>query len=133
MICSKIANFNHTEAGLTSKWGRISPTVQWCCQNQSNCTIRRCTTSLDIAKKFFKYIHTHINTYGHRDKATHRARLPLLKITRRTTGAKDNTYLANNYMFIANVILLVTYTEEKCQKDQVVTTSKPSKPLLTFK
>ena len=29
--------------------------------------------------KFFTYIHTHIQTYGHRDKATHRARWPLLK------------------------------------------------------
>ena len=27
MICSKIVNFDRTEAGLTSKWGRISPAV----------------------------------------------------------------------------------------------------------
>ena len=25
--CSKIVNFNRTEAGLTSKWGKISPAV----------------------------------------------------------------------------------------------------------
>ena len=25
MICSKIVNFDHTEAGLASKWGRILP------------------------------------------------------------------------------------------------------------
>ena len=29
MICSKIINFDHTEAGLTSKWGRILQAVQW--------------------------------------------------------------------------------------------------------
>ena len=27
MICSKIVNFDRTEAGFTSKWGRISPAV----------------------------------------------------------------------------------------------------------
>ena len=43
MICSKIANFIRTEAGLTSKWGRISVAVQWCYQNPSNCTVRQCT------------------------------------------------------------------------------------------
>ena len=56
--CSKIVNFNRTEAGLTSKWGRISPAVQWCYQNQSNCIIRRCTTSGDVAKR-------HRNTGAH--------------------------------------------------------------------
>ena len=30
MICSKIVNFDRTETGLTSKWGRILPAVQWC-------------------------------------------------------------------------------------------------------
>ena len=38
--CSKIVNFNRTEAGLTSKWGRISPAVQWCYQDSSNCTVQ---------------------------------------------------------------------------------------------
>ena len=46
--CSKIVNFNRTEAGLTSKWGRISPAVQWCYQNQSNCTTWRRTASREI-------------------------------------------------------------------------------------
>ena len=32
----KIANFQLTEAGLTSNWGRISPAVHWCYQNKSN-------------------------------------------------------------------------------------------------
>ena len=49
MICSKIVNFDRTEAGLTSKWGRISPAVQWCYQNQSNYTVRRRTSSYDEA------------------------------------------------------------------------------------
>ena len=52
MICSKIVNFDRTEAGLTSKWGRISPAVQWCYQIQYNCTVRRRTTSRDVAKKY---------------------------------------------------------------------------------
>ena len=46
--CSKIVNFNRTEAGLISKWARISPAVQWCYQNQSNCTLWRCTASHEI-------------------------------------------------------------------------------------
>ena len=32
--CSKIINFNRIEAGLKSKWDRISPAVQWCYQCQ---------------------------------------------------------------------------------------------------
>ena len=32
-----IVNFNRTEAGLTSKGGRILPAVQWCYQNQFIC------------------------------------------------------------------------------------------------
>ena len=52
MVFSKIVNFDRIEAGLTSKWGRISPADQWCYQNQFNCTVRRRTTSRDIAKKF---------------------------------------------------------------------------------
>ena len=55
-----MVNFDHTEAGLTSKWGRISPAVQWCYQNQSNCIIQRCTTSGNVAKKFV----THTETLG---------------------------------------------------------------------
>ena len=39
MICSKIVNFDRTEAGLTSKF-------QWCYQN---CTVQQRTTSRDIA------------------------------------------------------------------------------------
>ena len=52
MISSKIVNFDRTEAGLTSKWDRISPAVQWCYQIQSNCIVQRCTTSGSVAKKF---------------------------------------------------------------------------------
>ena len=37
--CSKINYFNRTEAGLTSKWGRILPVVQWCYQNQFICPL----------------------------------------------------------------------------------------------
>ena len=56
--CSKMVNFNRTEAGLTSKWGRISPAVQWCYQNQSNCILQRCTTSGNVAKKFVTHTET---------------------------------------------------------------------------
>ena len=52
MISSKIVNFDRTEAGLTSKWDRISPAVQWCYQIQSNCIVQRCTTLGNVAKKF---------------------------------------------------------------------------------
>ena len=38
-------NLNHTEAGLTSKWSRILPAVQWFYQNQSNFNIGRRMTS----------------------------------------------------------------------------------------
>ena len=41
---TKVVNFDRTEAGLTAKWGRILPAVRWCYQNQSNCTVRCCTT-----------------------------------------------------------------------------------------
>ena len=46
--CSKMVNFDHKEAGLTSKWGRISPAIQWCYQNQSYCILQRCMTSDDV-------------------------------------------------------------------------------------
>ena len=49
MIRSKIVNFDRTEAGITLKWGRISPAVQCCSQNQSNCTVRRWTSPHDVA------------------------------------------------------------------------------------
>ena len=49
MKYSKIVNFDLTEAGLTSKWGKISPAVQWCYQNQSNYTVQRCASSYDVA------------------------------------------------------------------------------------
>ena len=39
----KMVNFNHTEAGLTSQWGRILPAVRWCSQNLYNCIVRQCT------------------------------------------------------------------------------------------
>ena len=42
MICSKIVNFYRTEAGLTSKWGRISPGVCRCHQKQSIYVLRPC-------------------------------------------------------------------------------------------
>ena len=43
MICSKIVNLDRTEAGLKSKLGKISPTIEWCYQNHDD--IRRRTTS----------------------------------------------------------------------------------------
>ena len=67
IICSKIVNFDCTEAGLTLKYGRISPAVHWCYQNQSNSTysdVRRCATS---PKLFF----THTETDRHRQKGGH--------------------------------------------------------------
>ena len=57
MICSKIANLNRT-----SKWGRISPAVQWCYRSQCNCTVRWGMTSPKIC-----YIHTHIQTLWQSD------------------------------------------------------------------
>ena len=43
MICSKIVNLDRTEAGLKSKLGKISPTIEWCYQNHDD--IRRRATS----------------------------------------------------------------------------------------
>ena len=34
-----------TSSGPLEKWGRISPAVQWCYQNQSNCHLHRRTSS----------------------------------------------------------------------------------------
>ena len=57
-MCSRIVNFDCTEAGLTSKWSRISPAVQWCCQQQSKLYVRQRTTL------HRNLLHTHIhNTY----------------------------------------------------------------------
>ena len=50
--CSKIVNFNRTEAGLTSKWGRISPAVQWCYQNQFICPPWQCTASHETTVEY---------------------------------------------------------------------------------
>ena len=62
MIYPKTVNFDHTEAGLTSKWGKIWPAVQWCYQNQFNSNIRRHTTSSDVAQKFVIQALSHV--YG---------------------------------------------------------------------
>ena len=62
MILSKIFNFDRTEAGLTSKWGRISPAVQWCYQNQSNCIVCRHMTS----PKNLLHTDTDMRMYGHK-------------------------------------------------------------------
>ena len=56
-VCSKIVIFCCTEAGLTSKWGRISPEVYWWHQNQSSYNVRRSATSRDGIKVFC--LHTH--------------------------------------------------------------------------
>ena len=53
----KIVNFCRTEAGLTSKWGRISPTVYWGHQNQSSYVVQRRAASHDRIKVFC--LHTH--------------------------------------------------------------------------
>ena len=58
MICSKIVNFDRTEAGLTSEWGRILPAVIWCYHDQSNCNVRRRATSPRNVLQ--THIHTHI-------------------------------------------------------------------------
>ena len=55
----KIAHFQLSDAGLTSKWVRISPAVFWLHQNQSSYVIRRCATSRNVAEKFADYAHTH--------------------------------------------------------------------------
>ena len=60
---------------LTSKWGRISPAVQWYYQNQTNCIVQQYVTSGDIAKKFVTHRHTHTVA----DKMDYIAREPLLK------------------------------------------------------
>ena len=44
-LCYKIVNFNPTEAGVPSKWGRILKAVQWCNKNESNCTTLQHTMS----------------------------------------------------------------------------------------
>ena len=48
-LCSRIVNFCRTEAGLTSKWGRILPAVYWWHQNPSSYVIGRRATSRDVA------------------------------------------------------------------------------------
>ena len=40
-----------TEAGLTSKWGKISPTVQWYYQNYFSCIIQRTRIQAEKVKK----------------------------------------------------------------------------------
>ena len=49
MICPKIVKYDHTEAGLTSKWGRI--------RQQFNGAIRTSlTTSYDDVATSFKFV-----------------------------------------------------------------------------
>ena len=52
--CSKMVSFNRTEAGLTSKFGRILPAVQECYQNQSNCIMRQC---ISLAMSLRNWLH----------------------------------------------------------------------------
>ena len=70
--CPKMDYFYRTEAGLTAKWGRISPAVQWCYQNQSNCT-----TTYYVERRHFKICyqrdtHTHMQVQGHTQACTER-------------------------------------------------------------
>ena len=60
--CSKLVNFCRTEAGLTSKWGRISPAVYWWHQKQCSYIVRRRATSRNGIKVFG--LHTHALTYS---------------------------------------------------------------------
>ena len=62
----KIVNFCRTEAGLTSKWGRILLSVYWWYQNQPSYTVGRRATSRDVAKCFWKigWLHTHTQTHN---------------------------------------------------------------------
>ena len=57
-VCSKIIIFCHTEAGLTSKCGRISPKVYWWHQNQSSYIVRCLATSRNGIKVFGLYTHS---------------------------------------------------------------------------
>ena len=64
VLRSRIVNFCRTEAGLTSKWGRISPAVYWWHQNQSSYVVRSHTVSLDVAEKLADHAHTHTQTHA---------------------------------------------------------------------
>ena len=65
--CSKIFIFCRTEAGLTSKWGRISPAIYWGHQSQST-YIEGCReTSRDVSGKLAD--HAHIHTISHMETA----------------------------------------------------------------
>ena len=63
-----------TEAGLTSKWGRISPAVYWGHQNQYSYIVRRCTTSCGVAKKLADHSLTHPLTHPLTHKVTYGGR-----------------------------------------------------------
>ena len=70
--CSKIVNFNRTEAGLTSKWGRILPAVQWFYQKQSNSNLWRCTVSREIENFNFSFLTlplAHVELYLRSDRS----------------------------------------------------------------
>ena len=62
-LCFEIVNFCRTEAGLTSKWGRISPAVYWWHQNQSRYIVWRCATSRGVAKKLADHSPTHTQSH----------------------------------------------------------------------
>ena len=61
-ICSKLVNFDRTEAGLTSKWGRIL-SVQW--YDDEQCHLKICFTETDMHRD------TGTHTDVHRDTGTY--------------------------------------------------------------
>ena len=69
MICFKIANFDRTEASLTSKWGRISPAFHWCYQNQSNYIVwqrkRRATSPKNLFRQITHYLAEQFRQIAH--------------------------------------------------------------------
>ena len=68
-LFSKIVNLCRTEAGLTSKWGKILPEVYWCHQIQSIYTVGHCVMSRGVAGKLADYTHTHRQYYVLRQHA----------------------------------------------------------------
>ena len=75
-LFSKIIHFCCTEAGLRSKWVRISPPAFWWHQNQSSYIVTRRATLLNVAGKLADYW-----LYKHRQTTPCIEAAPFLKIT----------------------------------------------------
>ena len=121
MICSKIVNFDLTEAGLTSKWGRISPAVQWCFQY---CTVGRCTTSCDVTQKF-------VTTCS--QNTAYIARQPLLKNYCKLHFSYQYSYHygTNRFLELSSISLAVSVLFDnteyfRCRRSKLLTMSDPA-------